>query len=560
MQIGFLANFGQEEEMKAEKESSIMSNKKTLYKFDSSRRLSLTTGTRSVLIIGGTGSGKTQSVVLPMIDHMIGEGLSGIIMDVKGNLRQQVRAIAAEHGRLDDIVEFGSHPCSNTTNFLDGLKDYEVKELLNTLAIDGIAEDRNMNFFLHGGKIYFDIYRCLKDIYKVSPHCHFSKQFFPTLSKIYEIVNNQTFASGLWAFYRYSLQLKLNYYKKIKKEPPHYIIDAQNFLCSVKSDNFHVLRDPRKMRNNIYYEQLSYALNHINNVFQAFDVTHNILRKFSSTDTEAIPFDLDKLIYKQKKIVLVHFALDSGQAGNVISKSIKARFYQAVLRNGLNYDSKTFMVGDEFQNIVDVSNKSKLNDMDFFSLSREYKNINIIATQSISSLYAKGNDNAINSLMSNCMTKIMLQSSDFQTNKWLNDLLSDSDYRLQNLNRGTCIIQTFDKDNNLVDRIEELNNEYKNIKEILDENIDIKNIKNKKKPLPYKLGACQFPYVISQVLMTDLEEYSDNRRNKNNYDDYEALIYLKLCYLRELSKKGKKYWLHDEAYENEEEIKMEIEI
>ena len=538
--VGFFAPVPyQEKQISAE---PTIADNETLYECDSGRRISLDVGTRSVLIIGGTGSGKTRSVVLPMISNLIKNNLSGTIIDVKGNLRSQVRAIAAEHNRLEDVIEFGSHPSANKTNFISELDEYEVKELMNSFALENVSHDHNAHFFLHGAKIFYDIYKVLNDISKIHPDCHFSLQFKPTLEKIYEIANNLQLARGLWTFYTTSLSIMLQECKAEGKEPSQHLIDAETFVNQVKSDNFHVFKEQSSEFNNTYYEQLSFAINHINSSFNSLKVTHNLLSNFSSTSNNSIPFDFDKLIYQDNKIILIHFAIDSGTAGNILSKSIKEKFYQSIIKNGLNYQKKTFMIADEFQHIIDVSNKKRLNDMDFFSISREYNNINVVATQSISSLKSKGDSNSISSLIANCITKIILQCSDEQTNNWFKFLFSESNLCLKSLRKGECFIETIDCYNNITNRKETINKEYDKSKKIIDKYTDQTSKSIMSSPLPYRLGAGKFPRIISEILMINVPNQTKGRKVIFDYDNYAKNIYNKLDYIRDLSLRGIDYW------------------
>ena len=63
-----------------------------LYRFDSGATISFQEGSHNVLAIGGVGRGKTASIVLPMAARCIRAGLPGLIIDVKNNLIDQIRA------------------------------------------------------------------------------------------------------------------------------------------------------------------------------------------------------------------------------------------------------------------------------------------------------------------------------------------------------------------------------------------------------------------------------------------------------------------------------------
>ena len=51
-----------------------------LFTFDSGRGITFEEATRSTLVMGGTGSGKTSSLVLPMCRNLIKAGFAGLII------------------------------------------------------------------------------------------------------------------------------------------------------------------------------------------------------------------------------------------------------------------------------------------------------------------------------------------------------------------------------------------------------------------------------------------------------------------------------------------------
>ena len=110
--LGFLA---QVEPIAVSQPHTTSPSEDALFTFDSGRTLSFADGARSIAIIGGTGSGKTTSIILPMINSLLRRGFGGVILDIKGNLGAQTRALAQECGRQDDIIEFGSAPTAQVT-------------------------------------------------------------------------------------------------------------------------------------------------------------------------------------------------------------------------------------------------------------------------------------------------------------------------------------------------------------------------------------------------------------------------------------------------------------
>jgi hypothetical protein len=65
-----------------------------------------------IAIIGAIGSGKTSACIYPYIEQLLGyaakrpaERLGGLVLEVKGDFCDQVRAILDRHGRADDYIE-----------------------------------------------------------------------------------------------------------------------------------------------------------------------------------------------------------------------------------------------------------------------------------------------------------------------------------------------------------------------------------------------------------------------------------------------------------------------
>ena len=51
---------------------------------DGHAKISFWDGTYNILVVGGTGSGKTESVMRPALSQLLHHGCPGIVLDVKG--------------------------------------------------------------------------------------------------------------------------------------------------------------------------------------------------------------------------------------------------------------------------------------------------------------------------------------------------------------------------------------------------------------------------------------------------------------------------------------------
>ncbi|OGW81663.1 MAG: hypothetical protein A3G33_08390 [Omnitrophica bacterium RIFCSPLOWO2_12_FULL_44_17] len=90
-------------------------------------------------VVGSTGTGKTESVLLPMLAHDLAHGKGAIIIDGKGDLdlRNKIQYIVHKKEREDDFYFFSlSHPeKSNTYNPLYRGNATELKDkLINSMA------------------------------------------------------------------------------------------------------------------------------------------------------------------------------------------------------------------------------------------------------------------------------------------------------------------------------------------------------------------------------------------------------------------------------------------
>jgi len=116
------------------------------------------------LIIGATGSGKTQAVVFPMIKVLAKAGESMILTDPKGELYEGTSEMLREYGYNVIILNFRDPQKGNAWNpmtlpyrlYRDGNSDKAV-ELLDDLALNILYDEKNTGdpFWEKSGADYF---------------------------------------------------------------------------------------------------------------------------------------------------------------------------------------------------------------------------------------------------------------------------------------------------------------------------------------------------------------------------------------------------------------------
>lgn len=512
-----------------------------LFTFDKGHSISFTEAVRSTLIIGGTGSGKTSSLVLPMCHSLLKASFGGLIIDVKGNMGQQVRQIARACGREADIVEFGSSSHACKTNLLEGMKEHETASLFNVLATSGVAHDSNVAWHQKGARMAQDIATVLKGLSRKNRKCHFSRQFQPTLKGVAAMLHNRTMAQNLWRLYLEEVRKAQKICENVTKA--HYLYQAESFAREVESQSFHIFKMPDKdgtaRSKENFDEQITWMLQRITWQLKNLASTHNLLERFSSLDDDAVPINFYELVYRQKKVVLVHFGPDCGPAASVLARIIKERFYMALYEKGMKLDAGqyTFMVNDEFQNTMDVSIQNRFSDMELFSVSREFRNINIVATQSVVSLYAKGSPTAVASLLANCTNKILLQTRDPATLKWAEAFVDLQLPSIAELSRGECLVDMLDASGEVVNVLEGVQKAYADTHLLLHcdrpemTRPSYKSDKPRESTRGHSRSISGLPCVVEQLLAQD---YSENKGKQLH-------ILAQLTAMREASVQGKDY-------------------
>jgi len=90
---------------------------------------------RHGMATGETGCGKTSSFILPNIKDRLEKNHGMFILDYKGSLHSQVKALAKDANRLEDIVEIGV-PWGQSFGFLKGVGENLFLESLEHLLGD----------------------------------------------------------------------------------------------------------------------------------------------------------------------------------------------------------------------------------------------------------------------------------------------------------------------------------------------------------------------------------------------------------------------------------------
>lgn len=396
-----------------------------LLHFDSGNGISFEDARYHLLVMGTTGSGKTASVVLPSLLKLIKGGHCGLIVDIKGNLRNQVRSIAQHCGREADIIELGSAPSATPLNLLYGLDSHAAYEFMENLTMQSFSgASHNKDFHIKGVSMAKDCALLLQYLNKID------SAFEPNLATIAEMFNNYELAAKLFTFFKKSVCDQSD-----QKQ--------QMFIKTVEANNFHLLtfEEKKKDRNSSYFEQLTYATQSIRIALGNFLEVPGLARNFASDKAEGL--DMRRLL-SINKIILLRFGPDTGPIGAMLARFVMQEYYKAVYAIGLTMPKGkySFVCLDEFQELVDIG-PGRFSDANFIAQAREFNAIFIASTQSMSALANKGNSfSAVDAFVSNCNGRVLFYSDDPLTQQ----MASRYDDRLQlnALSPGQAFVVQYD--------------------------------------------------------------------------------------------------------------------
>lgn len=405
---------------------AIVAEKDVYMSFDSGLKLSFAEACHNNIVLGSTGSGKTSSAVLQVAASHLKAGHAGLAIDIKGNFSGQLRCLAKNRGREDDIVEFGTFDSAMRVNLLEGMNQTEVTDLLRLLAMSQFsAQSHNLEWCLKGVRIAADCMELLGYI----------KEEHPTmpvgLSALVKILNDYRFAARLFGFFM------------------ECVFDARNpahaaFADRIKSEHFHVLSyDAKKKDNTNFAEQTTWRLQGIRSGLTEFMDAPGVAANFAAPG--ACGIDLERLIYEEKKVVLLRFGVATGSVGSWIARHVLERFYKAVYANGLKLakDEYVFFIGDEFQDFINLSAGNRMNDNSFTAKAREFRVAQCVATQSLSALTSRGASySAVMEYVNNFSNRVIMYCDDPHTQTMSERY--EPDIALNKLGPGECVLTRFD--------------------------------------------------------------------------------------------------------------------
>ena len=327
---------------------------------------------QNVLITGTIGTGKTSSAMYPITKQLItaSSKLGMLILDVKGNYYEEVKSYAKMANREQDliVVDLQSNFTYNPLHKKD-LKPFVLANRLKTI-LTLFATNNSDSFWLDKVETFLN---------EAIKYCRLYHNGYVTFSEIHQLVTDVNYYKTKIPIVRSLFQNSL-----FSRHDLYDLITCLDFFDKEVSS-----LDPRT---------LSIIQAEITRITSTFISDYDVLSTFCPNEEE-ISFSGFKEVLEEGKIVVLHMNIaEYRNLSKIIAAYLKLDFQTEVLLRLSQKQSITpcAFICDEYAEYVTET------DANFFSQSREAKCINIVATQSYTSL--------LNTLKNEAAVKVILQS------------------------------------------------------------------------------------------------------------------------------------------------------
>lgn len=314
----------------------------------------------------------------------LSEKIGMLILDVKGNFYFQVLKFAKQYNRINDliIIEPGGKYKYNPLNKPNLKASVLANRLKNILLL--FSPNNSESYWLD--KVEQLLTECIK-------LCRLYNKNYVTFEEIHNLINTPN-------YYLKKIDILRNLFltQKLNKEDMYNLISSLNFF----EEEFFKL-DSRT---------LSILKSEATRITSYFLSDYKIYKTFNPTKEEENFYGFKDLINTGKIVVLNMNISEYKNISKIIAAYLKLDFQTEVLSR-LSYPTnvrKVAFISDEYHEYVTN------NDAEFYAQCREAKCINILATQSYSSLLNTLKDETtLKVLIQNLVNKLWFRTDDYFT-------------------------------------------------------------------------------------------------------------------------------------------------
>lgn len=357
---------------------------------------------QNLLITGTIGSGKTSSAMYPFTEQLIQynsthshDKIGMLILDVKGNYYKQVESYVKKYHLEDDLIVIDlSHSVFYNPLHKPNLKPLVLANRLKTI-LTLFSEDHSEAYWLDKAE------QILSECIKL---CRLYNDNYVTFSEIHKLITLPNyFDEKVHILKDLFVSSKLNYGQ----------IYELNASLDFFQKEFKMLDSRTK----------NILISEITRITNTFISDYDVFSCFCSTEENLSFIGFNEVIQKGKIVVLnINFA-EYSMLSKILAAYLKLDFQSEVLSSlSSGYLKKSAFICDEYDKYCTK------NDADFFSVSREARCINIVSTQSYSSLRSTLKDEStVKVILQNLINKIWFRTDDVYTIEEAQKLLGKED-------------------------------------------------------------------------------------------------------------------------------------
>lgn len=347
---------------------------------------------QNILITGTIGTGKTSSAMYPFTKQLVyyeannlNKKLGMLILDVKGNYYQKVIDYATESGRKSDVIVIELNG-KYKYNPLDkpNIKPSAIANQLKSILLL-FSPNNTESFWLDKAEEF------LREAIKF---CRLYNSGYVTFTEIHKLATENDY------FFEKIDLIRKNFIKGLLSNEEIYdLLSCLNFFTK----DFFAL-DSRTL--NILKSEITRITN-------CFVSDYSVKNTFCPTKEE-LNFNGFSEVLSSGKIVVLNMNINEYRnLSKIIAAYLKIDFQTEVMSNLANNTSPnrtTAFISDEYSEYVTAT------DANFFSQSREAKCINIISTQSYTSLLnTLNNQYSVKVIVQNLVNKFWFRTDDIFT-------------------------------------------------------------------------------------------------------------------------------------------------
>lgn len=348
---------------------------------------------QNVLVTGTIGTGKTSSAMYPFTKQLIeykadssSEKIGMLVLDVKGNYYIKVSEFAENAGRKDDliVIKLGGKYKYNPLH-KPNLKPSVLANRLKTILLL-FSPNNSESYWLD--KVEQILTECIK-------LCRLYNNGYVTFEEIHKLISTEN-------YYAEKIEILRNKFARneLTTEDVYNLMSSLNFF--------------QKEFLSLDQRTLSILRSEITRITNVFVSDYEVYKTFNPPKEELNFFGFEDLINTGKIVVLNMNISEYKILSKIIATYLKLDFQTEVmarLANNFEKSDRTVaFISDEYHEYCTLS------DSEFYAQSREAKCINIVATQSYTSLLnALNNQYSVEVIVQNLVNKFWFRTDDVYT-------------------------------------------------------------------------------------------------------------------------------------------------